>query len=53
MTDEDEKKKAMVSYMDIKMERQWKVLPKYAAGKKYEDFKLEVLDCYDGTHDSC
>ncbi len=34
------------------MEQQWKVLPKYAAGEKYEDFKLEVMDCYDGMRDS-
>ncbi len=34
------------------MEQLWKVLPKYAAGEKYEDFKSEVMDCYDGTHDS-
>ncbi len=41
-----------MSYTDIKTERQWKVLPKYAAGEKYEDFKLKVMDCYDGTRDS-
>ncbi len=52
VTDEDEKKKAAVSYTDIKTERQWKVLPKYAAGEKYEDFKSEVMDCYDGARDS-
>ncbi|KAK0193266.1 hypothetical protein F5146DRAFT_1133933 [Armillaria mellea] len=52
VTDEEEKKKAVVSYTNIKTEHQWKVLPKYAAGGKYEDFKSEVMDCYDGMCNS-
>ncbi|KAG7441207.1 uncharacterized protein BT62DRAFT_923435, partial [Guyanagaster necrorhizus] len=50
--DDEEKKKAAISYTDIKTERQWKVLPSFAAGEKYDDFKSEVLDCYDGARDS-
>ncbi|PBK85802.1 hypothetical protein ARMGADRAFT_899713, partial [Armillaria gallica] len=46
VTDEEDKKKAALSYTDIKTERQWKALPKYAAGGKYEEFKLEVMECY-------
>ncbi|PBK72215.1 hypothetical protein ARMSODRAFT_972874 [Armillaria solidipes] len=52
VTDEEDKKKAALSYTDIKTERQWRVLPKYATGGKYGEFKSEVMDCYDGVRDS-
>ncbi|KAG7443800.1 uncharacterized protein BT62DRAFT_902243, partial [Guyanagaster necrorhizus] len=46
--DDEEKKKAAISYTDIKTEYQWKVLSSFAADEKYDNFKSEVLDCYDG-----
>ncbi|KAG7443283.1 uncharacterized protein BT62DRAFT_922063 [Guyanagaster necrorhizus] len=42
--DNEEKKKAVISYTDIKTEHQWKVLLSFAAGEKYDDFKSEDSD---------
>ncbi|KAG7443939.1 uncharacterized protein BT62DRAFT_921587 [Guyanagaster necrorhizus] len=44
VNDDEEKKKAAISYTDIKTERQWKVLSSFAAGEKYDDFKSEDSD---------
>ncbi len=50
-----EKKKYTVSYTDIKMDKQWKVLEHYVTGT-FAEFKKDVLGSYDsalaGDHDT-
>ncbi len=43
-----EKKKYVVSYNDIKMEKQWKVLAYYTTGM-FTEFKKDVLGSYDSA----
>ncbi len=50
VTDDLVKKKYAVSYTDVKMEKQWKVLDYFNKGT-FGEFKSEVLGSYDGAVD--
>jgi hypothetical protein len=45
ITDDDEKKKKIVKYLDADSEVQWKALSKFAIGT-YEEFKTQVMASY-------
>jgi hypothetical protein len=46
ITDEDEKKKLLTSYLPAKKRETWRELPEYATGVSYVDFKKAVLKVY-------
>jgi hypothetical protein len=58
VTDEDEMKRLLTSYLPAKKREIWRALPEYAAGVTYDDFKKAVFKAYpevkedlDGTLD--
>ncbi|KAJ7734118.1 hypothetical protein B0H16DRAFT_1731952 [Mycena metata] len=46
VTDEDEKKKLLTSYLPARKRETWRGLPEYAAGVSYSNFKKAVLKVY-------
>ncbi|KAJ7176535.1 hypothetical protein C8R46DRAFT_1213109 [Mycena filopes] len=46
ITDEDEKKKLLTSYLPSRKREMWRELPEYAAGVSYANFKKAVMKVY-------
>ncbi|KAJ7321547.1 hypothetical protein DFH08DRAFT_969918 [Mycena albidolilacea] len=46
ITDDDEKKKLLTSYLPVKKRETWRELTEYAAGTSYVNFKKAVLKVY-------